>query len=106
MKFAIIINSNDPETVWNAFRFGLKPLTKGDEAKVFLTGRGVEAEQLDTEEFAVTQMMQDFMDMGGTVLCCGSCAEKIRGIKPRLCPIGGMNDMYEIIAGSDKVLSF
>jgi uncharacterized protein involved in oxidation of intracellular sulfur len=106
MKFAIIINSNDPETVWNAFRFGLKPLTKGDEVKVFLTGRGVEAEQLDTGKFEVTQMMKDFMDLGGSVLCCGSCAEKIRGIKPLLCPIGGMNDMYEIIAESDKVLSF
>lgn len=106
MKFAIIINSNDPETVWNAFRFGLKPLTKDDEVKIFLTGKGVEAEQLDTETFPVTQMMKDFMDLGGSVLCCGSCAEKIRGMKPSLCPIGGMNDMYEIIAESDKVLSF
>lgn len=106
MKFAVIINSNDSETVWNAFRFGLKPLTKGDEVKIFLTGKGVEAEQLDTPEFAVTQMMRDFMDMGGSVLCCGSCAEKIRGMKPKLCPIGGMNDMYEIIVEADKVLTF
>lgn len=106
MKFGIIINSNDPETVWNAFRFGLKPLTKGDEVRVFLTGRGVEAEQLDTEQFAVTQMMMDFMDLGGSVLCCGSCAEKIRGMTPRICAIGGMNDMYELIADSDKVLTF
>ncbi|MHB0915223.1 MAG: DsrE family protein [Thermoleophilia bacterium] len=106
MKFAIIINSNDPETVWNAFRFGLKPLTKGDEVKVFLTGRGVEAEQLDTEQFEVTRMMKDFLEMGGSALCCGSCAEKIRGIKPKLCPIGGMNDMYQIIVESDRVLSF
>lgn len=106
MKFAIIINSNDPETVWNAFRFGLKPLTRGDEVKVFLTGRGVEAEQLDTEQFEVTRMMKDFLEMGGSALCCGSCAEKIRGIKPKLCPIGGMNDMYQIIVESDRVLSF
>lgn len=106
MKFGIIINSNDPETVWNAFRFGLKPLTKGDEVRVFLTGRGVEAEQLDTEQFAVTQMMTDFMDLGGSVLCCGSCAEKIRGMTPRICAIGGMNDMYEIVADCDRVLTF
>ncbi|MBI5869815.1 MAG: DsrE family protein [Actinobacteria bacterium] len=106
MKFGIIINSNDPETVWNAFRFGLKPLTKGDEVRVFLTGRGVEAEQLDTEQFAVTQMMTDFMDLGGSVLCCGSCAEKIRGMTPKICAIGGMNDMYEIVADCDRVLTF
>jgi uncharacterized protein involved in oxidation of intracellular sulfur len=106
VKFGIIINSDDPETVWNAFRFGLKPLTKGDEVRVFLTGRGVVAESLDTEQFPVTQMMKDFQDMGGEVLCCGSCAEKVRGITPQHCPIGGMNEMYEIVAESDKVLTF
>lgn len=106
MKFAIIINSNDPETVWNAFRFGLKPLTKGDEVKVFLTGKGVEAERLDTETFPVIQMIKDFKDLGGEILCCGSCAQKIRGITPEHCPIGGLNDLYEIVAESDKIITF
>ncbi len=48
MKTGIIIYSNDPETVWNAFRFGNFSLKAGDTVKVFLTGRGVEAESLDT----------------------------------------------------------
>ncbi len=26
MKFGIIINKNEPETVWNAFRFGVTSL--------------------------------------------------------------------------------
>lgn len=106
MKFGIIINSNDPETVWNAFRFALKPLSKGDEVKVFLAGKGVEAEHLDTEQFQITQMMSDVQDMGGQVLCCGSCSEKMRGMIPTACPVGGMNDMYQIIVESDKVITF
>ncbi|MDI6716984.1 MAG: DsrE family protein [Actinomycetota bacterium] len=106
MKFGIIVNSNDPETVWNAFRFGLQPLANGDEVKVFLTGKGVEAEQLDTEQFPVTEMMKQLQELGGEIFCCGSCSEKIRGISPKLCPVGGMKDMYRIIVESDKVLTF
>lgn len=108
MKFGIIINSNDPETVWNAFRFALLPLTKGDEVRVFLTGKGVEAdtENLDTEQFPVSKMKADVQDMGGEILCCGSCSEKIRGKSPQSCPIGGLKDMYQIIVESDKVLTF
>jgi uncharacterized protein involved in oxidation of intracellular sulfur len=108
MKLGIIIYSNDPETVWNAFRFALQPLTKGDEVRVFLTGKGVEAQtgSLDTEEFPVDQMMRDVQDMGGEVLCCGSCSEKLRGTGPKSCPVGGLKDMYQIVVESDRVLTF
>jgi len=42
MKTGIIISSNDPETVWNAFRFANLSIKKGDEVKIFLLGKGVE----------------------------------------------------------------
>ena len=44
MKLAIVIYSNDPETVWNAFRFGVFARKQGDAVSVFLLGKGVEAE--------------------------------------------------------------
>ncbi|EEZ92492.1 MAG: hypothetical protein BJBARM4_0916 [Candidatus Parvarchaeum acidiphilum ARMAN-4] len=34
MKIGIIMNSNDPETVWNALRFGIKALDKKDGVKI------------------------------------------------------------------------
>ncbi|MHB8840402.1 MAG: DsrE family protein [Candidatus Aquicultor sp.] len=81
MKFGIIINSNDPETVWNAFRFALQPLTKGDEVRIFLTGKGVEAdiEDLDTEQFPVSQMKKDVQEMGGEILCCVAARKSYGG---------------------------
>ena len=44
MKIGIIIYSNDPETVWNAFRYANFAIKEGNEVKVFLTGKGVKAE--------------------------------------------------------------
>ena len=42
MKLGIVIYSNDPETVWNAFRFGNFSRKQGDEVKIFLLAKGVE----------------------------------------------------------------
>ncbi|MBF8304237.1 MAG: hypothetical protein HW399_612, partial [Dehalococcoidia bacterium] len=43
MKFGIIISTNEPETVWNAFRFAVTAQRKKHTVKVFLLGKGVEA---------------------------------------------------------------
>ena len=51
MKLGIVIYSEDPETVWNAFRFGNFALNKGDKTKVFLMGKGVKCESLNTDKF-------------------------------------------------------
>ena len=43
MKIGMIIYSNDPETVWNAFRFGNFAIGEGDSVKVFLLAKGLNA---------------------------------------------------------------
>ena len=65
MKPGTVIDSNDPETVWNAFRLGLFSLKKADTVKVFLLVRGVECESLDTEPFSISGEMQAFVEAGG-----------------------------------------
>ncbi|MFZ5996536.1 MAG: DsrE family protein [Nitrospirota bacterium] len=106
MKIGIIIYSSDPETVWNAFRYGNFAIKAGDGVKVFLTGRGVGAESLDTEKFPVTQQMKDFLAAGGSILSCGTCL-KLRGAGPtEVCPLGGMKDMHALIKESDRVITF
>jgi peroxiredoxin family protein len=67
MKLGIIISSNDPETVWNAFRLGVFSLKDGNAVKIFLMAKGVEAESLDTENFKVTDQMRSFIDNKGTL---------------------------------------
>ena len=106
MKIGIIVYSNDPETVWNAFRYGNFALKAGDAIKIFLTGKGVEAESLDTAKFAVTQQMKDFANAGGGIFACGTCL-KLRNAGPTdICPIGGLKDMHAIVKESDRVLTF
>ena len=40
MKLGIVISQTDPETVWNAFRFGNFSLNKGHNVRTFLIGKG------------------------------------------------------------------
>ena len=66
MKIAIVIYSNDSETVWNAFRLGNFALKEGDEVKVFLLAKGVESESLDTDPFKCHRQGFGPHDQGGT----------------------------------------
>ena len=106
MKIGIVIYSNDPEIVWNAFRFGNLALKEGDEVKVFLLAKGVECESLDTDKFKITEQMRPFSDNNGKIFACGSCL-KIRQSKgSEMCPLSTMKDLYEITRDCDKILTF
>ena len=41
MKIGLVISTNEPEVVWNAFRFGNTSLKANHEVKVFLIKIGV-----------------------------------------------------------------
>lgn len=105
MKLGIIIYSNDCESVWNAFRLGNHAIEKGDYVKVFLLAKGVEAEKLRDEKFNVQEQMQQFVDRKGEILSCGTCL-KIRNLEgTELCPLSTIEDLYNIINDSDKIIS-
>jgi uncharacterized protein involved in oxidation of intracellular sulfur len=106
MKIGIIIYSNDPETVWNAFRYGNFAIKEGNEVKVFLTGKGVEAESIDTEKFLVTQQIKDLVAGGGKIFACGTCLKIRNTAASEICPLSTMKDMHEIIKESDRVVTF
>ena len=106
MKIGIIISTNDAEIVWNAFRYGNFALKDGDKIKVFLIAKGVEAESLDTDKFAVTQQMRDFVKAGGKIFACGTCL-KLHNAEPTdVCPLAGLKDMNAIVKESDRVITF
>lgn len=106
MNLGIVIYSNDPETVWNAFRLGAFSRKQGDTVSVFLLGKGVEAESLDSTKFDVIGQMRSFSEAGGSILACGTCL-KIRQSKgTEICPVSTMQDLHALIRDSDKVLSF
>lgn len=106
MKLGIVIYSTDAETVWNGFRLGVFALKQGDEVKVFLMAKGVECEKLDTEQFKVTEQMQAFVNENGEILACGTCLKLRHSEGTELCPLSTMKDLYVMIKGSDRVVSF
>ena len=106
MKLGIVIYSDHPETVWNAFRLANFSLNKKDQVKVFLMANGVEAESLSNERFNILDQMNIFLDGNGTLLACGTCIQIRKKDSSELCPVSSMGDLYEIIKQSDKIISF
>lgn len=105
MKLAIIINSNDPETAWNALRLGNTALGDGHDVTVFLMGIGVEVEEIKNEKFNVPEVLKKFLDSKGNLLACGTCL-KVRQQEAGVCPISTMPQLVQLIANSDKVVTF
>lgn len=67
-KIGIVINTNEPESAWNAFRFGLTAILEGHEVKVFLMSKGVEVGEIKHETFDVEKVTRDFIDAGGQIV--------------------------------------
>ncbi|HIQ31109.1 MAG TPA: sulfur reduction protein DsrE [Aquifex aeolicus] len=106
MKLGIVLYSRDPETVWNAFRFGVFALAQGDEVRLFLLGKGVEALNIKDERFNVKEQMDTFLENGGKIVACGVCLEVRDSKEGATCPVGSMNDLYELVMWADKTVSF
>jgi uncharacterized protein involved in oxidation of intracellular sulfur len=105
MKLGLIIDSNDPETVWNAFRFGVFALKQGDSVKIFLLGKGVECESIDTPQFKVTDQIKAFTEQGGVIHACGTCLKARQMQGSESCPISNMQTLLDIVKDSDRVLT-
>lgn len=106
MNLGIVMYSNDPETLWNALRLGVFALKKQDQVSVFLLGKGVEVEQLESEAFNLREQLQAFVDEGGEILACGTCLQVRQQGASDVCPISSMADLYDMISRSDKLLTF
>ena len=106
MKLGIVIYSNDPETVWNAFRLGVFALLNEDAVSVFLLGKGVEVESISNEKFDIMGQMRQFLEIGGNIRACGSCLKIRQSEGSNICPASTMRDLHTLIHDSDKVLSF
>lgn len=104
MKLAIILNSNDPETAWNAFRLGNTALDAGHEVSVFLMGSGVEVEEIKSEKLNVAEVLGNFVKSKGNLLACGTCL-KVRQQESGVCPVSTMLQLAQLIAESDKVVT-
>jgi uncharacterized protein involved in oxidation of intracellular sulfur len=106
MKIGIVLSTNNPEEVWNAFRFGNVALKENHAVRVFLVNKGVEAEEIKSERFPVKEQLQLFLDNKGELLACGTCMKNRQKEESNFCPIATMKDLLEIVEWSDKLVSF
>lgn len=60
MKVAMVVCSNVPEVIWNAFRLGNMMLEGMEDVSIFLNGPSVEYENLDSEQFPLTELAKIF----------------------------------------------
>jgi uncharacterized protein involved in oxidation of intracellular sulfur len=105
MKLGMIISQTDPETVFNALRLALYSLEQGDEVRIFLSGRGVEIEQIEDPKFDVKAQAQKVLDAGGQYFACGACL-KLRSYEgSEVCPLSTLKDHYEIVRDSDRLVT-
>jgi uncharacterized protein involved in oxidation of intracellular sulfur len=105
VKIGIVLQTSDPETAWNAFRFAVTSLESRHNVKVFLLGKGVEMEKIQDKNFDVTGVVKNFLEKAGELYACGTCLE-MRGLESKVCPVSTMSQLLEIVEESDKVLVF
>jgi len=105
MKLGMIITRTEPETVFNALRLALYSLEQGDNVRIFLSGRGVEIDQIEDPKFDVKDLAQKILDGGGQFLACGACLKLRDSEGSELCPLSTLKDHYEIVRDSDRVVT-
>ena len=105
MKLGMIITQANTETVFNALRLALYSLEQGDEVRIFLSGKGVEIDQIDDPQFDVKGQARKVLDAGGQFLACGTCLKLRASEGSDICPLSTLKDHYEIIRDSDKVIT-
>ena len=106
MRYLLIINTTETETVWNAFRFGSAALSRSHEVSVFLLGPAVEIENIGDEKFDVQKLLLRFDELGGAALSCGTCLRIREMDAAAVCPMSTMDDLVRLTEEADRVLTF
>jgi len=106
MKFGIILETKEYEKAWNAFRFAITSRSNGHDVKVFLMGEAVECEGLTHTKYNVDEKLQEFIEVGGEIMACGTCLKSRQLEGSETCPISNMMDCVNMVEWADKVITF
>lgn len=105
MQFGLIVETNDPERIWNGFRLANTALGAGHTVEVFLLGDGVESPDLEHEKFNPRGVMRKFLNEGGNLSACGTCLDSRDLTEDELRPRASMSDCLAIVEAADKALT-
>ena len=102
----IVINSGDAETVWNGLRLAIAAQSKGDTVVIFVIGKAEDIFMHDSSKFDVPKTSEQFVAAGGDIYACATCAKLRHTENVQMCTITSINDLYEIVKRSKKIVSF
>ena len=105
MRLGIILETNDAERVWNAFRLANSALEAGHTVETFLLGDGVEAPDLKHEKFNPHGVMRKYDGDGGVLLACGTCLDSRDIEADDLRPRSTMGDCLRVVEDADRLLT-
>ncbi|GBC75156.1 hypothetical protein HRbin06_00470 [archaeon HR06] len=106
MRYLIIVNTKDVETVWNTLRLACTALIRGHKVNIFLLGAGVEIDSINDKNFDIRKLWERFLELGGEALSCGTCLRIRNKNSSELCPISSMDDLVTLSEEADKVMVF
>lgn len=74
---------------------------------IFLTGEGVEYEQNSSSQFNIKEQVGRFLQSDrAKISACGTCMAIRKQGSTQECPEGEIEDLYSLVADSDKVITF
>lgn len=68
MAWLYVVSTNDAETIYNAVRLANVSLDNKKEVNLFMLGKGVEFNEVSTEEFNVNSQIEVFYEKGGELI--------------------------------------
>lgn len=105
MRLGLILDSNDPERLWNGLRLGLTALEADHDVEVFLLGEAVEAPDVQTDKYNPPGLLRKYLRDGGELLACGTCLDSRDLEADELRPRGAMADLLDLVERSDRVVT-
>ncbi|MCQ2230256.1 MAG: DsrE family protein [Paludibacteraceae bacterium] len=105
-SIGIVMYSNDPETVFNAFRFANYAQEWDNKVEIFLLGKGVETEKLMEENKDVKEQVDKFIDQGGVIMGCKTCLQNREKSESKICRVTCIEDLYNVVKKNQIVLTF
>ncbi len=104
-SIGIVLYSNDVETVFNAFRLACYSQEWDNKVQIFLLGKGVELEALMKDNEDIRQQVEKFIDLGGVLMGCQTCFQS-RQAGSKICKVGCIQDLYDVVKKNQIVLTF
>jgi len=105
MDLGIIVETNDPEKVWNGFRLANTALEDGHSVETFLLGDGVEAPDLEHPKMNPRGAMRKYTLNDGELSACGTCMDSRDLEAGELRPRATMSDCLAVVENADKVIT-